>query len=61
MPPFIHDAAKDYDTKLSTRKLFSAYLLCMKGDANMEDADGAESNEDDDMDIGALSICVLVS
>jgi hypothetical protein len=59
--PFIHDAAKDYDTKLSTRKLFSAYLLCMKGDANMEDADGAELDEDDDMDIGALSICVLVS
>ncbi|KAJ7854645.1 hypothetical protein B0H13DRAFT_2578808 [Mycena leptocephala] len=54
MPPFIHDAAKDYGAGLSTRKLFSAYLLCMKGDANMEDADGAELDEDDDMDIDDL-------
>ncbi|KAJ6458351.1 hypothetical protein C8R47DRAFT_1059787 [Mycena vitilis] len=44
--PFLHDAAKDFDgVQLSTRKLFSAYLLCMKGDANMED----DESEDDHM------------
>ncbi|KAJ7096964.1 hypothetical protein C8R44DRAFT_889552 [Mycena epipterygia] len=42
--PFLHDAARDYDgAQLGTRKLFRAYLLCMHGDANMED---------DSMDVG---------
>ncbi|KAJ7718447.1 hypothetical protein B0H16DRAFT_1740060 [Mycena metata] len=51
--PFIHDAAKDYDgAKLSTRKLFKAYLLCMKGNANMEDVeDVASSHGSDGMDL----------
>jgi hypothetical protein len=49
--PFLHDAEKDYNgVKLSTRKIFSAYLLCMKGDASMEDADVTER---DAMDVGA--------
>ncbi|KAJ7745568.1 hypothetical protein DFH07DRAFT_924622 [Mycena maculata] len=46
--PFLHDAAKDYDgARLSTRKLFRAYLLCMKGEANMED----ELSQIDDRDL----------
>ncbi|KAJ7112060.1 hypothetical protein C8R43DRAFT_1041020 [Mycena crocata] len=51
--PFLHDAASDYDEgKLSTRKLFRAYLLCMKGNANME-ADEV-SDSDDEQGIGIV-------
>ncbi|KAJ7068627.1 hypothetical protein C8F01DRAFT_978797 [Mycena amicta] len=58
--PFLHDAASDYDEgKLSKRKLFRAYLLCMKGDANMEANEDSDDEQgvgivlhDDDMDIG---------
>jgi hypothetical protein len=49
--PFLHDTEKDYNgVKLSTRKIFSAYLLCMKGDASMEDEDVTNR---DAMDVGA--------
>lgn len=52
--PFIHDAARAYDgPKLSTRKLFQAYLLCMRGDADMDDPEEATPEPEYDMDIGA--------
>ncbi|KAJ7277408.1 hypothetical protein C8J57DRAFT_1223156 [Mycena rebaudengoi] len=48
--PFLHDAAKDFDgATLGTKKLFRAYLLCMKGDASMkDDVEGDENGMDVD-------------
>ncbi|KAJ6583498.1 hypothetical protein DFH09DRAFT_1029158 [Mycena vulgaris] len=49
--PVLHDAARDYDgQKLETNKLFRGYLLCMKGDANMEDNQNLPPDVDVDME-----------
>jgi hypothetical protein len=54
--PVLHAAAQDYNgATLGTKKLFRAYLLCMKGDASMRDDDAGSAGDEDGMDVGASS------
>ncbi|KAJ7268413.1 hypothetical protein C8J57DRAFT_1509598 [Mycena rebaudengoi] len=53
--PVLHAAAQDYNgATLGTKKLFRAYLLCMKGDASMRDDDAGSAGDEDGMDVDSL-------